>query len=275
SVPSGPRRSSGNTRRRVAKARLVGPTTGVLITGGASGIGKATAEALAEFGRPIGIIDRDGTGARRVAKAITATYGVKATAIACDVTDRSAHEEVVAKVAHDLGGLGGFVHAAGIDGASVIDDLDEASWDQVIEVNLTAGALFTKQILPHLRRSGAGSAICYISSIEGWFGNLVLPAYCSSKSGVLGLTRSVAALVAAEGIRANAICPGAIDTPLLQPAFAFEGILEGIIARTPMGRLGQPSEIASVVRFLLSDDASFITGQHITADGGMTSVSGV
>lgn len=272
---AGARRAAGSSRRRIKRARTVGPTTGVLITGGASGIGRATAEAMAEVGRPVALLDRDGAGARKAARAIGERTGVRAVAIECDVTDRATLPEVVAKAAVDLETLGGFVHGAGIDGASMVEELDEALWDAVIEVNLTAGALLTREVIPHLRRAGAGSGIVYISSIEGWFGNLVLPAYCSSKAGVLGLTRSVAQSLAPDGIRVNAVCPGAIDTPLLRPAFAFPGVLDGIIAKTPMGRLGQPEEIAAVVRFLLSDDASFITGQHLTADGGMSSVAGV
>lgn len=272
---AGTRRSAGTGRRRINRARTVGPATGVLITGGASGIGRATAEAMAEVGRPVALVDRDGAGAKRAARAIAERTGVKAVAIECDVTDREALPGVVAKAAADMESLGGFVHGAGIDGASMIDELDEGLWDAVIEVNLTSGALLTREVIPHLRRAGAGSGIVYISSIEGWFGNLVLPAYCSSKAGVLGLTRSVAQLLGPDGIRVNAVCPGAIDTPLLRPAFEFPGVLDGIIAKTPMGRLGQPEEIAAAIRFLLSDDASFITGQHLTADGGMSSVAGV
>jgi NAD(P)-dependent dehydrogenase (short-subunit alcohol dehydrogenase family) len=112
----------------------------------------------------------------------------------------------------------------------------------------------------------------YISSIEGWVGNPFLPAYCASKAGLLGLTRSACALLGAEGIRVNSVCPGAVETPLIAPLLELPGARENLIAHTPLGRLARPEDIASVVRFLLSEGAAYISGTSIVVDGGMTAV---
>ncbi|HLH28058.1 MAG TPA: SDR family oxidoreductase, partial [Acidimicrobiales bacterium] len=135
--------------------------------------------------------------------------------------------------------------------------------------------MVTKALVGPLGRAGAGSAVVLVSSIEGLFGSAVLPAYCASKGGVLGVMRSMAQHFAASGVRVNAVCPGTVDTPMLAPALALPGLREQLEARTPLGRLGEPEEIARPVRFLLSEEASFVTGTYLTVDGGMTSVTAI
>jgi NAD(P)-dependent dehydrogenase (short-subunit alcohol dehydrogenase family) len=137
-------------------------------------------------------------------------------------------------------------------------------------VNLRAEALLAKALLPSLREVGAGAAIVGISSVEGLVGSGMVPAYCSSKSGLLGLTRSMAHAFGAEGIRVNAVCPGAVDTPMMAPVLAMPGAIARLEERIPLRRVAQPEDIAKVVRFLLSDDAAYVTGTYVVVDGGMT-----
>jgi len=248
------------------------PTTGVVITGGASGIGRACALALAEVGRPVACWDLDGDAAERVA-AEAAEAGVAAVGLGVDVTDSAAFANAVMSSKETMSSIGGFVHAAGISGPMPVDLLDESSWDAVLDVNLRAEALIAKVLIPHLKEANPGSAIVGISSIEGWVGSALLPAYCSSKAGLLGLTRSLAHRLSFDGIRANAVCPGAVDTPMLAPVLANETWRTTLMERIPLGRAAAPAEVAKVVRFLLSDDASYVTGAHLMVDGGMLATS--
>jgi NAD(P)-dependent dehydrogenase (short-subunit alcohol dehydrogenase family) len=256
-------------------APTVSPRSAVVVTGGASGIGRATSMALAEAGRPIAVWDRDGTGARRVASQCTDEHGVHAVGSKVDVTVTGSLRAAVRRAQRELGPIGGLVHAAGIGGPMPVTMIDDESWDEVLDVNLRAGATLTRALHSALVEANPGSAIVFISSIEAYVANGFLPAYCSSKAGLLGLTRATAALLGADGIRVNAVCPGAVETPLLEPLLAMPGTRENLVAHTPLGRLAQPEDIASVVRFLLSDEAAYVTGTAVTVDGGMTAVGAV
>ncbi len=254
--------------------RLGTPSTGVLVTGGGSGIGRATALALAEVGRPVAIWDIDGDGARETA-ALCRDRGVVSHEATVDVTDSEAIGGAVGAAASALGSLGGFVHAAGISGAAMVDDIDDTVWDATMNVNVRAAAMICRQLLDPFRQAGPGSAVVLISSIEGLFGSSMLTAYCASKGGVLGVMRSLAERFAKDGFRVNAVCPGAVATPLLEPAFALPGFREQLEERTPLGRISDPDEIARPIRFLLSAEATFITGAHLTVDGGLTAVTAI
>jgi NAD(P)-dependent dehydrogenase (short-subunit alcohol dehydrogenase family) len=254
--------------------RLGDPGTGVLVTGGGSGIGRATALALADVGRPVAVWDIDSTGADETVAACRAR-GVAAHAATIDVTDSTAIADAVAAAVDALGSLGGFVHAAGVSGAATVDDIDDAIWDATLNVNLRAAAIISRHLLPPFRSAGPGSAEVLISSIEGLFGSTMLTAYCASKGGVLGVMRSLAQRFAAEGFRVNAVCPGAVVTPMLEPAFALPGFREQLEERTPLQRVATAAEIARPIRFLLSSEASFITGAHLTVDGGLTAVTAI
>jgi NAD(P)-dependent dehydrogenase (short-subunit alcohol dehydrogenase family) len=129
-----------------------------------------------------------------------------------------------------------------------------------------------RALLPALRAARPGSAVVAISSVEAIIGHGVLPAYSASKAGVLGLTRSLAHALGGEGIRVNAVCPGAVDTPMLAPLLAWEQARRALEARIPLERIARPEEIAAAVRFLLSDQASYVHGTHLMVDGGMTAV---
>jgi NAD(P)-dependent dehydrogenase (short-subunit alcohol dehydrogenase family) len=246
----------------------------VLVTGGGSGIGRQTALALAEVGRPVAIWDIDAEGAEETASRCR-DHGVVADWSVVDVASSEAVVAAVPEAAAALGSLGGFVHAAGVSGAMSVDFIDDALWDATLNVNLRAAAIISRELLGPFRRAGPGSATVLISSIEGLFGSAILTAYCASKGGILGVMRSIAQSYAAEGFRVNAVCPGAVATPMLAPAFELPGFRRQLEERTPLKRVAEPEEIARPIRFLLSDEASFITGAHLTIDGGLTAVTAI
>ena len=254
--------------------RLGSPGTGVLVTGGGSGIGRATALALAEVGRPVAIWDINAAAAEETAS-LCDEAGVAADWTAIDVAHSAAIAEAVPESVRALGTIGGFVHAAGVGGPMPLDFIDDQLWDSVLDVNLRAGVMIARSLIGPFQAAGPGSAIVFISSVEGLFGSSMLTAYCASKGGVLGVMRSIGHRMAADGVRVNAVCPGAVATPMLIPAFELPGFRQSIEERTPLRRISMPEEIARPIRFLLSDEASFITGTHLVIDGGLTSITAI
>jgi NAD(P)-dependent dehydrogenase (short-subunit alcohol dehydrogenase family) len=251
---------------------LGSPATGVVVTGGASGIGRATCLALAEVGRPVAVWDVNAEGATETAKRCADQHGVVSHAVAVDVADRAAIDAAAAETTATLRSVGGLVHAAGVGLPGAVDDLDELSWGSVVDVNLRAAGFLVRALLPALRASGPGAAVVSISSVEALVGHGVLPAYCASKAGLLGLTRSLAHSLGFDGIRVNAVCPGAVDTPMLAPLLAAPGARQAIEQRVPLGRVAEPRDIAKAVRFLLCDEAAYVHGTYLVVDGGMTAV---
>jgi NAD(P)-dependent dehydrogenase (short-subunit alcohol dehydrogenase family) len=247
------------------------PTTPVVVTGGASGIGRACADALAAVGRPIAVWDRNGDGARAVATELAGTYGVTTTASALDVTDAAALDGAVAETQHALGRIGALVHAAGIVVPQPVGSIAWSDWDATLAVNLTAEARIVQALLGDLT-SQAGSAVVGIASIEALVGHGAIPAYCASKAALVGLTRSLAMELGPKGVRVNAVCPGYIDTPMLAPTLAIDGVRDHFASSGVLGRIGAPADIGRVVRFLLSDEASFVTGVALAVDGGVTAI---
>ena len=244
------------------------PATPVIITGGASGIGRACAEALAEVGRPVAVWDVDGTAARAAAEALSSSSGASAIGLAIDVGKLDQVRAGVAQSRAALGTLGGLVHAAGVAGVATLEQLTPALWTRVLDINLRAQVFILQAILPDLKNS-PGAAVVGIASINATLGNRMNPAYSASKGGMLAATRALADGLANYGIRINSVSPGQIATPMLQQGVeAVPGQLENFQRHILLGRLGQPQEVAKAVRFLMSDEASYITASELVVDGG-------
>jgi NAD(P)-dependent dehydrogenase (short-subunit alcohol dehydrogenase family) len=239
--------------------------SGVIVTGAASGIGRACAEVLVAEGTSVSLWDLSDAVVD-----VAASLGM--TGVALDVTDETAVTAAVETSIAALGGIDGLVHAAGTVSVDPIGSLTAPLWDKVLDVNLRAHALIVQAILPSLRES-ANPSIVGISSIEGLVGNGAIPAYCASKAGLLGLTRSMADQLGPEGIRSNAICPGFIETPMLQVALDVPGLREDFEKAAPLRRLGQPIDVANAAAFLLSPKSSFINGIELVVDGGNIAVN--
>lgn len=242
------------------------PSTAVILTGGASGIALASARALAAVGRNVALWDLNGAKAESEAASIAREFGVKAIGLSLDVRDLSAYTPAIAASRAALGPLGGLVHAAGIVDTASIDGLTAESWAAGIDTHLRPLAMLTQALLPDFKES-AGSAIVGISSINATLGHAMNPVYSAAKAGILGLIRSLADRLAVDGIRINAVSPGQILTPMLAPT--VEALPAGTFERRILlGRLGEPEEVGRAVRFLLSEEASYVTASELVVDGG-------
>jgi NAD(P)-dependent dehydrogenase (short-subunit alcohol dehydrogenase family) len=238
-----------------------------LVTGAASGIGRATAERFAEAGANVVAADLDREGAEATAAALRDAGG-EAHALTVDVTDSAQVEAMVAETVDRYGSLDVAFNNAGIEeGTGDTAELAEDTWDRVVGTNLKGVWLCLKHELPVMVEHGGG-AIVNTASIAG-FASVGSAPYVASKHGVVGLTRTAATEYADEGVRVNAVCPGFVDTPLLDRAREESPEeLELAVEAQPLGRMGEPGEIADTVRWLLSEEASFVTGNAYPVDGG-------
>ena len=237
-----------------------------LVTGGASGIGRATALTLAREGARVLVADRDGAGAEAVAKAI-AEQGGEARAIVTDVARPEQVEAMVRAAIDAFGRLDCAVNGAGILATpALLHDLALDQWERTLAVNLTGVFLCLQQELRVMRAQRAGS-IVNVSSGGGVLGTPALGHYCASKHGVLGLTKTAALENARSGVRVNAICPGSTDTPMLQGFMGSSAeARKMILASAPAGRLGTPEEVAEAAVWLCSDRASYVSGESLFVD---------
>jgi NAD(P)-dependent dehydrogenase (short-subunit alcohol dehydrogenase family) len=241
-----------------------------LITGAGSGMGRAAALLFAKEGAKIACADIDDASANETAKIIERDGG-KAFAIKVDVSKSADVQAMVAAAAEKLGPPNIVYNNAGIEGASnFLAQMSEDDFDRVIAINLRGVWLGMKYALPHMIKNGGGSII-NTASIAGLVGIKSAAAYCAAKAGVIALTRVAALEYGRYNIRVNAICPGAIDTPMVQRVQGDGGLREGAINRiSVLGRIGKPEEIAKTALFLASDDSSFATGTPFVIDGGWT-----
>ncbi|WP_067679456.1 SDR family NAD(P)-dependent oxidoreductase [Nocardia miyunensis] len=237
----------------------------ILITGGAGGIGAAAARRLSAEGAAVAILDTDADAARRVASELD-----NATSFECDVTQEQSLDAAVLGAAREFGGLDGVLTCAGIARSGLPHEMSLDDWYSVIGVNLHGTFLAIRAALPYLLDAGTSSVVTIGSVASLVSANTNTCGYDASKSGVLGLTRSIAVGYADRGVRANCLCPGVVDTPLARRAREVEGVTSNAVAGTPLARRADPAEMAAVIAFLLSTEASFMTGSVVTADGGLT-----
>jgi len=250
----------------------------VLLTGGATGIGRAIALDMAAAGATVAIGDTNVDDGRRTVDQILGT-GARASFTPCDVAEPDQVAALVDGAVADFGQLDVLVNDAGISGGSRrLHELDVDAWDRTIAVNLRGTFLCARAAIPYLLQRQR-SAMINIASTYGIIGAPLAPSYCASKGGIVNLTRQLAVDYSPDGLRVNAICPGYIDTDMgghrasLRPAerAAAQARREANAALQPIGRQAQAQEVARVATFLASDDASFMTGSIVTVDGGCTS----
>ncbi len=237
-----------------------------LVTGGASGIGRATALLLAREGARVLVGDVDEAGGRDTAAAIASARG-EARFIRLDVSSEPEVEAAVASAVSGWGRLDCAVNCAGITGASgTLDAIDLEGWNATLAVNLTGVFLCMKHEIAAMTRGGGG-AIVNISSGAGLIAVPGLGPYCATKHAVLGLTKTAAVENARTGVRVNAVCPGSIDTPMLRASIEkLPGMEKMVLASQPGGRFGRPEEIAEAAVWLCSDRASFVSGESMLVD---------
>lgn len=254
--------AGGRCRLAGFSARLAGRTA--IVTGAAQGIGEAIVQRLADEGARVLCVDLD-----RKVEAVATTIGPGAHAALADVGDSAAVQALVEQAAQRWGRIDVLVNNAGIDGTpAMLADGAETDFDRVIDVNLRGCWAAMKHVLP-VMAAGGGGAIVNVASVAALIGFETLSIYAASKAAILGLTRSAALEYGASNIRVNAICPGGVMTPLAL-SFMAEGSAEAWAQKHALKRFAKPAEIAAVVAFLASDDASFVTGAAIPVDGGMT-----
>ena len=235
-----------------------------LVTGGGSGIGRATSLLLAERGANVLVADIDGTHADKVASEI----GDAASASQVDVTDIAGVDAMVQTAVSTYGALHIAVNNAGTSGTfGATADVDPDDWRRVIELNLNGVFYCMRAEIPAILAAGGG-AVVNTSSGAGLMGFAGLPAYVASKHGVIGLTRSAALEYSAKGVRVNCVCPGTVRTPMLEAFSGDEATLEAMGRAMPIKRLATPEEIAEAIVWLASPAASYVTGHALAVDGG-------
>ena len=236
-----------------------------LVTGAAEGIGFATARRLAQAGAAVAVADLDGAAAARAVEEL-ARDGATAIAVAVDVSDEQAVREMARAVREGLGDADILINNAGITGGTnEVQDFDIVAWDRTIAVNLRGVFLCCRFVLPGMQAKGYGR-IVNVASIAGKEGNPRLSAYSASKAGVIGFTKSLAKEVARQNIIVNAIAPAVIATRINDAT--PPDVLAYMIERIPMGRVGQPEEVAALIHWLSSDECTFTTGQCLDISGG-------
>lgn len=237
-----------------------------IVTGGASGIGKSVVTSLAQRGVNVAVADYQFETAEKVAAEISKSTGTKAIAVKVDVSDLEQAQAMAETVLKEHEKIDILVNNAGITRDDLIIRMPEADWDAVINVNLKGGWNCSKAVVRGMMKKRYGR-IVNIASVSGQVGQAGQTNYSASKAGLIGFTKALAREVATRGITVNAVAPGFIPTPLTESL--PQELLDYILGMTPMGRMGTTEEIAAAVTFLVSPEASYITGQVLGVDGGM------
>jgi len=239
-----------------------------IVTGGGQGMGRAVAQRLLEGGASVVVNDKNADNARKVADAL----GNNAVAVPGDVTIKADVDAVVEKTVETFGALDILVNNAGILFSTTLENMEEDDWDLVINVNMKGTYLFSRAVLPHMRQAGWGRIINFSSTAGKSVSTLGGPHYTAAKAGILGLTRATAKELAPFGITVNAVCPGLVNTEMVQENVSPE-CLQKFLDSFPISRICEPEEVAELVAFLASDGAAYITGASLDINGGDLMIS--
>lgn len=243
----------------------------VIVTGAASGIGRTTATMFFEEGATVIAVDIDPQGLSNLQESLRNPDTLET--VVADVTDGQTVENMVAQAIQSHGQIDFLINNAGIEETDSVVNTTEAMWDRQMSVNVKSVFLCSKYVIPHMQQRRQG-AIVNMGSIEGIVAEPNGSAYVASKGAIVMLTKEMALSFAQDGIRVNCVCPGWIDTPMARRSIDLHGGLDAMLPRIqelqPLGRLGQPEEVAKAILFLVSSDASFITGHSLMVDGGYT-----
>jgi NAD(P)-dependent dehydrogenase (short-subunit alcohol dehydrogenase family) len=246
----------------------------VFVTGGGTGIGGAVARRFVERGAQVAVVGR------RVELLEQLANEIGAIALPCDVANTASVEQAISVVVERCGGLDIVVNNAATVHVGNVEQLDDAAWSSVVEINVNGPMRVARAALPHLR-AGGGGAIVNVSSIGGLFAAKNSVVYGTTKAALLGLTRSLARDYGRDGIRVNTLCPGWVDTPMVEPALrmlagahriSMDAARALLVEHNPINRMAHPDEIARCVEFLATDASSFVTGAVLVADGGQSIV---
>jgi NAD(P)-dependent dehydrogenase (short-subunit alcohol dehydrogenase family) len=251
-----------------------------IVTAAGSGMGRAGAIRFAKEGAAVAVVDLDPAAAEAVAGQITAAGG-QAVALAGDLRQDDFARDIVRRTVARFGALDFVWNHVGHPGPSGVEGVDMDEVGLALDLNLRTVLVTTSEAIPHLRARGGGASLLYTASTSGLMGSPNSPVYSMAKFGVVGFVKSLAKRLAPDGIRANVVCPGPTDTPMLRvfvkrpdqqlpPGQTLEGMVQRRASQVPMGRPARPEEIANAALFLISDEASYISGAALPVDGGVT-----